>query len=101
MTRVFDGERTSLRPVLRPIERAFTGCPASTRTKEQHWVTYAVAMLAFSLAGFVMLYALQRFQAVLPFNPQGRTRSRPTSRSTRRSASSPTPTGSPTCGKPR
>lgn len=34
-------------------------------------MTYAVVMLLFSLAGFVLLYALQRLQAVLPFNPQG------------------------------
>ncbi|MFX4914383.1 potassium-transporting ATPase subunit KdpA, partial [Acinetobacter baumannii] len=38
---------------------------------EQHWVTYAVAMLFFSITGFVSLYALQRFQNVLPLNPQG------------------------------
>ena len=38
--------------------------------QEQHWVTYAVAMLAFSFAGFVVLYALQRLQAILPLNPQ-------------------------------
>ena len=34
-------------------------------------MTYAVSMLFFSVAGFVTLYALQRFQASLPFNPQG------------------------------
>ncbi len=38
--------------------------------EDQHWVTYAIAMLAFTFAGFVVLYALQRLQAVLPFNPQ-------------------------------
>ena len=34
-------------------------------------MTYAVAMLAFSFAGFVVLYALQRLQSMLPFNPAG------------------------------
>ena len=38
---------------------------------EQHWMTYGIAMLVFTLAGFISLYALQRLQAVLPFNPQG------------------------------
>jgi hypothetical protein len=38
--------------------------------KEQDWKSYGLAMLTFSLAGFVALYALQRLQAVLPFNPQ-------------------------------
>jgi K+-transporting ATPase ATPase A chain len=71
MTRVFDGERTFLHPVLRPIELAVYWCCGVDETKEQSWLIYAVAMLLFSIAGFVMLYALQRFQAVLPFNPQG------------------------------
>jgi K+-transporting ATPase ATPase A chain len=71
MTRVFNGERTFLSPVLRPVERAFYGLSGVDEKSEQHWLTYAVAMLFFSVAGFVTLYALQRFQAVLPFNPQG------------------------------
>jgi potassium-transporting ATPase potassium-binding subunit len=71
MTRVFSGERTFLQPVLRPIERAIYWCCGVDETKEQSWLIYAVAMLLFSIAGFIMLYALQRLQAVLPFNPQG------------------------------
>ena len=39
--------------------------------EDQHWLVYAIAMLAFSMAGFLSLYALQRLQALLPFNPQG------------------------------
>ena len=71
MTRVFNGERTFLSPVLRPVERAIYWCCGVDEKEEQHWLTYAVAMLLFSLAGFVILYALQRLQGVLPFNPQG------------------------------
>ena len=37
---------------------------------DQHWTIYTVAMLAFSFAGFAILYLLQRVQGVLPFNPQ-------------------------------
>ena len=70
MTRVFAGERTPLSPVLRPLERGLYRLAAVDETREQHWATYAVAMLAFSFAGFVVLYALQRLQAALPFNPQ-------------------------------
>jgi len=71
ITKVFGGERTFLSPVLRPVERAlYWGCGVD-ETREQHWVTYAVAMLFFSGAGFAALYALQRLQAVLPFNPAG------------------------------
>jgi K+-transporting ATPase ATPase A chain len=71
MTRVFNGERTFLSPVLRPVERAVYWCCGIDEKEEQHWLTYAVAMLFFSVAGFVTLYALQRFQDILPFNPQG------------------------------
>jgi K+-transporting ATPase ATPase A chain len=71
MTRVFNGERTFLSPVLRPIERVVYWCCGIDEKEEQHWLAYAVAVLFFSVAGFVTLYALQRFQDILPFNPQG------------------------------
>jgi K+-transporting ATPase ATPase A chain len=70
MTRVFNGEHTLLSPLLRPIERALYGLCGVDEKEEQHWLTYAVAMLAFSMAGFLSLYAIQRLQGVLPFNPQ-------------------------------
>ena len=73
MTRVFAGERTFLWPVLRPIERAVYWCCGVDENEEQHWLTYAVAILLFSVVGFVTLYALQRLQWYLPFNPQGQT----------------------------
>ena len=70
MTRVFNGERTFLSPVLRPIERAVYWCCGVDEKEEQHWLTYAAAMLFFSVVGFLTLYALQRLQWYLPFNPQ-------------------------------
>ena len=73
MTRVFAGERTLLWPVLRPVERAVYWCCGVDENEEQHWLTYAVAILFFSVAGFGSLYALQRLQWYLPFNPQGQT----------------------------
>src|SRR5271169_4025670 len=73
MTRVFAGERTFLSPVLRPVERAVYWCCGVDEKEEQHWLTYAVAMLFFSVVGFLTLYALQRLQWYLPFNPQGQT----------------------------
>ena len=71
MTRVFDGDRTFLSPVLRPLERGLYRISGVDENEEQHWVAYAVAVLAFSFAGFVVLYALQRLQATLPLNPAG------------------------------
>jgi potassium-transporting ATPase potassium-binding subunit len=73
MTRVYAGERTFLSPILRPVERAVYWCCGVDEKEEQHWLTYAVAMLFFSVVGFVTLYALQRLQGYLPFNPQGQT----------------------------
>ena len=70
MTRVFNGERTPLRLVLRPVELGIYKLCGVHEDEEQHWVSYAIAMLAFSFAGFVVLYAIQRLQNVLPFNPQ-------------------------------
>ncbi|MEA2905126.1 MAG: potassium-transporting ATPase potassium-binding subunit [Alphaproteobacteria bacterium] len=69
MTRVFNGERTWLSPVLRPAERLLYRAAGIDETREQHWLTYTVAMLLFHAGGFVVLYALMRLQAALPFNP--------------------------------
>ncbi len=71
MAQVFTGERTFLSPVLRPVERAIYWCCGVDEKQEQHWVTYTVAMLFFSVAGFVTLYALQRFQDVAAVQPAG------------------------------
>ncbi|HWC63425.1 MAG TPA: potassium-transporting ATPase subunit KdpA [Rhizomicrobium sp.] len=66
MAKVFEGEITFLKPVERVLYRI-----CGVKSEEQHWTTYTIAMLAFSIAGFVSLYLLQRLQAVLPYNPQG------------------------------
>src|SRR5712672_3752 len=71
MTRVFNGERTFLSPVLRPIEAGLYWIGGVDKTREQHWVTYTVAMLFFHVGGFLILYVLMRAQAMLPFNPAG------------------------------
>jgi potassium-transporting ATPase potassium-binding subunit len=69
MTRVFNGERTFLSPALRPVEAVLYGISGVDERREQHWLTYTVAMLLFHVGGFVILYALMRLQGVLPFNP--------------------------------
>jgi potassium-transporting ATPase potassium-binding subunit len=71
MARVFEGERTFLSPVLRPVETVLYRAAGVDERREQHWLTYTVAMLLFNAAGFLLVYALQRFQAVLPLNPAG------------------------------
>jgi len=71
MTRVFNGERTFLWPVMQPVEGALYRVAGVDPAREQHWLTYTLAMLFFHLGGFVILYAVMRLQAVLPFNPAG------------------------------
>jgi K+-transporting ATPase ATPase A chain len=73
MTRVFAGDRTWLSGLFQPVERLFYRLAGVDEKSEQDWKTYGVAMLFFSLTGFVSLYALQRVQSLLPFNPQGMT----------------------------
>jgi K+-transporting ATPase ATPase A chain len=71
MARVYQGERTFLDPVLRPIERLVYRASGVQMDQEMGWKTYAVAMLLFSVLGVLVVYALQRLQGVLPLNPQG------------------------------
>jgi potassium-transporting ATPase potassium-binding subunit len=71
MARVFEGERTFLSPVFRPVEAVLYRAAGVDEGREQHWLTYTVAMLLFNAAGFLLVYALQRFQGVLPLNPAG------------------------------
>ena len=70
MTRVFSGESTFLSPVLRPVERSLYRIGGVDERREQHWLTYTVAMLLFHVGGFLIIYGLMRLQALLPFNPQ-------------------------------
>ena len=71
MARLFMGERTFLHPVLSPVERGFYRAAGIDPAREQGWFSYTMAMLVFSAAGFVSLYAILRLQGVLPFNPAG------------------------------
>ncbi len=73
MARVFAGERTVCRPILGPVERALYWIAGVDPKKEQSWFDYAFSFLAFNLCGILALFALQRLQFLLPFNPQGMT----------------------------
>lgn len=69
MARVWTGERTWLDPVLKPVERAFYVLAGVKPDKGQNWLSYTSALLAFSAASFLTLYAILRIQGVLPLNP--------------------------------
>ncbi len=71
MSRVWNGERTWLDPVLKPVEGLFYRAAGVDPTRSQGWLGYVGALLTFNLAGFLLLYGLLRLQGVLPMNPQG------------------------------
>jgi K+-transporting ATPase ATPase A chain len=71
MARVFTRQRTWLDPVCRPIERLVYRLTGVDETREMRWTEYAVSLVLFSVVSMLVLYLLQRLQAVLPFNPQG------------------------------
>ena len=70
MAHVFNREKTFLDPMLRPVERLIYRVTGVNEECEMRWTEYAVAMLLFSGVSMLVLYALQRLQGVLPFNPQ-------------------------------
>lgn len=69
MARVFKGERTWLTPVLRRVESAIYRLAGVHPDEEQSWKQYALAMMLFNVAGFVLLFVLQLTQRALPLNP--------------------------------
>ena len=71
LSRVWNGERTWLDPVLKPVERVFYKAAGVDPNRSQGWTGYAAALIAFNAAGFFLLFAILRLQAVLPLNPQG------------------------------
>jgi potassium-transporting ATPase potassium-binding subunit len=71
MARVYEGEGTFLDRFLGPLERwLYRVCRVDPRS-DMPWQTYTVALLAFTIVGMLLVYALQRLQGVLPLNPQG------------------------------
>ncbi len=55
-----------------PIERLVYRLLGVDPGREQRWRAYAVSLLAFSLVSVIVVYALLRLQAWLPFNPTDR-----------------------------
>ncbi|MGD0225588.1 MAG: potassium-transporting ATPase subunit KdpA [Terriglobia bacterium] len=71
MARVFEGERTFLHPLLRPLERLIYKLCGIRETSEQRWTQYSASVIAFTMVGFLFVYAIQRLQGFLPINPMG------------------------------
>lgn len=67
MAQVYEGNVSG---VMGYVERFFYRVSGVRPADEMSWKRYLAAMLCFNLMGFLLLYALQRLQFQLPFNPQ-------------------------------
>ena len=71
MAKVYDGQRTFLHPLFRPVERVLYRLGGVNEEAEQRWTQYAASLLAFSVMSFLFAYIIQRLQGILPLNPAG------------------------------
>jgi len=71
LARVWTGRRTWLDPILKPVEAVAYTAFGVDRSKGQGWLAYTGSVMAFSAAGFALLYGILRLQGLLPYNPQG------------------------------
>jgi potassium-transporting ATPase potassium-binding subunit len=71
MAHVFRGERTSLDPVVGPLERGTYRLLRIDPTRGQDWKAYARGVIFFSLAGWLLLFIILRTQTLHPWNPEG------------------------------
>ena len=71
MARLFEGNRTFLHPLMRPLELLTYKLAGVREASEQRPAQYTASLLAFSIFSFLFVYFLQRLQGILPFNQQG------------------------------
>lgn len=69
MYRVFEGERTFLHPVIRPLEQLIYKLGGIREDEEHSWLRYSAGMVSLSIFSFLFVYVLQRLQGHLPLNP--------------------------------
>jgi potassium-transporting ATPase potassium-binding subunit len=67
--RVFEGQRTFLHPILRPLERLIYRLGGVHEDQEQSWVRYSASLISLSIFSFLFVYVIQRLQGILPLNP--------------------------------
>jgi K+-transporting ATPase ATPase A chain len=70
MARVFMGEKHILRPVFGWLEKGIYRLSGIDSTEEMNWKTFTFSVLVFNIAGLVLLFLLQIFQAHLPLNAE-------------------------------
>ncbi|MGC2300839.1 MAG: potassium-transporting ATPase subunit KdpA, partial [Acidobacteriaceae bacterium] len=69
MYRVFEGERTFLHPIFRPLERLIYWLSGVRENEEQSWLRYSASLISLSFFSFIFVYLIQRLQGQLPLNP--------------------------------
>jgi len=70
MARVYQDESVGINRWFAGVERLFYRFSGIKPELEMRWTQYAIAVLIFNLLGLLVVYGLQRFQDVLPLNPQ-------------------------------
>ncbi|CAN5632820.1 potassium-transporting ATPase subunit KdpA [soil metagenome] len=71
MARVYQGDAKIAAKVFGPLERLIYRILRVDAKEEMTWKTYAIAAMLFNMAGFLVVYLLQRTQGSLPANPAG------------------------------
>src|ERR1700687_1154723 len=55
------------------VERGLYRLAGVDESQSMGWKHYAIGLMLFNLIGVLVVYALQRMQGMLPFNPQALT----------------------------
>ena len=69
MARIYEGRPAGLNVWFAPVEKWIYRLCGVKPEEGMSWKTYAVAMILFNVLGILVVYAIQRLQAVLPLNP--------------------------------
>jgi len=101
MAAVYEGRAIRSQRIGGWLERLIYRGAGVDASRDMTWIDYALAMLWFNLLGALAVYALQRFQMLLPLNPQAMAAVSPIPLSTPRRASPPIPTGRAMAASPR
>ncbi|MDD1625721.1 MAG: potassium-transporting ATPase subunit KdpA, partial [Methylococcaceae bacterium] len=70
MAKVYEGESVGLNRLLAPVETLIYRISGVNTKEDMRWTDYAIGLLVFNLLGIFAVFALQRLQAYLPFNPE-------------------------------
>ncbi len=69
--KVMNGEKVFLSKIFVPCENLVYKVMRVDKDEQMNWKKYLISVLLFSGIGFVLLFAIQMLQGVLPGNPQG------------------------------